>query len=185
MSGDRYDPEDLRSPRLRLRPARRGDVDQLIALNADPLVMRYIKGAALDAEETAAQLEAMLAWRDACPTHGYWVAEALEDGAFCGWVHLRPDRWEPELVALGYRLPRRVWGQGYATEAARLLCEAGGSWGEAVVVADALVENQASQRVMQKCGMQWRRDLVYSEDLLPGWPPERRRGVQMQRRFDR
>jgi RimJ/RimL family protein N-acetyltransferase len=49
---------------------------------------------------------------------------------------------------------RGVWGQGLATEgSAALLAKAFGELGIDRVVAEMMAANQASRRVMEKCGM--------------------------------
>ena len=50
----------------------------------------------------------------------------------------------------------RIWGHGYATEAARALIDhAFGDLGHDVLDAGARVSNPASRRVLEKCGFQW------------------------------
>lgn len=88
---------------------------------------------------------------------GVFTAETLVEGKFLGWFHLRPDRARLEDVAnleLGYRLTRRSWGKGYATEVSRALVDkAFAELGAASVWAQALAANGASRRVMEKCGL--------------------------------
>ena len=63
-----------------------------------------------------------------------------------------PDR--PDEVELGYRLRRRVWGLGYATEGARaLVAHALDVLGYRRVFAHSLVANPASIRVLEKAGL--------------------------------
>ncbi|MGI9374663.1 MAG: GNAT family N-acetyltransferase [Tsuneonella suprasediminis] len=53
---------------------------------------------------------------------------------------------------LGYWLGRRWWGQGYATEAARAVCEIAHAIGHRRLVASHFVDNPASGRVLRKVG---------------------------------
>ncbi|HEX4816952.1 MAG TPA: GNAT family N-acetyltransferase, partial [Nonomuraea sp.] len=58
---------------------------------------------------------------------------------------------EPEL---GYRLHRRAWGKGYATEGSRALIDkAFGELGARRVFAQTMAVNLRSRRVMEKCGL--------------------------------
>src|SRR5947209_20105481 len=61
---------------------------------------------------------------------------------------------DPNDVALGYRLRRAVWGQGYATEGARALIRKGFTeLGVQRVFATTYQDNLASRRVMEKAGL--------------------------------
>jgi RimJ/RimL family protein N-acetyltransferase len=96
-----------------------------------------------------------------------------------GWFHLRPDRERPEDLDLGYRLIRRVWGRGYATEGGRALVDhAFAVCGAPRVVAYALAGNRASQRVMEKCGLRFELSFTYREEILPGWTEAERGAVR-------
>jgi len=55
------------------------------------------------------------------------------------------------LIQLGYRLRKLAWGQGYATEGSRALIRKGFTeFGVQRVTAEAMAENGASRRVMEK-----------------------------------
>jgi RimJ/RimL family protein N-acetyltransferase len=69
----------------------------------------------------------------------------------CGVASLREG--EPEI---GYWLGVPFWGNGYATEAVRaVLDHAFADLGHQAVFGGARVSNQASRRVLEKCGFQW------------------------------
>jgi len=89
------------------------------------------------------------------PGFGYWAVEEKATGRFVGWVHFRPAPGRPEdEPELGYRLERRAWGRGYATEASRaVLDKAFRDQGVRRVFAETMVVNAASRRVMEKCGL--------------------------------
>ena len=54
----------------------------------------------------------------------------------------------------GYFLEPEYWGQGYATEAAKLVLDlAFGVLGAGLMRASCDAQNRASERVMQKCGL--------------------------------
>lgn len=68
-------------------------------------------------------------------------------------------------MEIGYRMLRRFWGNGYATEAAEALADLALSDPKTTrLVAVALVANQASTRVMEKIGMK-----PEAEFALPGY----------------
>ncbi|MCB9688991.1 MAG: GNAT family N-acetyltransferase [Alphaproteobacteria bacterium] len=140
---------------MRLRPLSPGDLDALVALDADPDVMRHITGGPPTPRALYLDvlLPRMLAAGGGDPERGFFVAEDT-DGDFLGWFHLRPDGWEPAWLELGYRLCRERWGQGLATEGTlALMAHARRRDPDTVFSARTVPENAASRRVMAKCGL--------------------------------
>ena len=142
----------LESQRLRLRRLRPSDERDLIALDSDPDVMRYVGSPAgpRSAEETAERVRLQIA-DDQGPL-GFWIVESRLDGGFHGLCALIPMPTGDD-VELAYRLARSSWGQGLATEAARTLLDyAFEAVGLRKVVAVTYPDNRASQRVLEKLG---------------------------------
>lgn len=81
----------------------------------------------------------------------------------------RHFRWFA-VSELGYRLRRRVWGQGLATEGSRALIDhAFAHLGMVRISAESMAVNTASRRVMEKSGMRHVRTFHGSfDDPLPG-----------------
>lgn len=145
-------PLELHTARLDLTRLTRAHLDDLVRLDADPEVMRYINGGLPNSRATyeALLLPRMLAHADA--PYGFLAAYA--GGRFVGWFHLRPSVADPALLELGYRLQRDVWGRGLATEGGRALVDyAFDVLEQPAVDACADPRNRASTRVMEKCGM--------------------------------
>ena len=163
----------LETPRLRLVPLTASDEANLVALDSDPEVMRYVGSppGVRTAAETAerARLRIRETERGAHEPLGFWRIEEREEGAFRGVGALirmpeaeenrhggkldvnRPAE-EPD-VEIAYRLAREAWGRGIATEAATaLVAHALGPLGLSRVVAVTYPDNQASQRVLDKVG---------------------------------
>lgn len=137
----------METARLRLRPAAPRDRDDLIALERDPEVMRFLSGDFLKPRSGET---------------GVWTAHERATDAFVGWFGLY-DRGDG-TGDLGYRLRRVMWGSGYASEGARRLVEFGFSeLGLARIVADTMAVNLASRRVMERAG------LVYMRTVYPGY----------------
>lgn len=142
----------IETPRLRLRRLRPSDEPDLIALDSDPDVMRYVGSppGCRSPEETAERVKQHLE-ADHGPL-GFWLVERRAGGGLLGLCALirMPGGDDIELA---YRLARRSWGQGIATEAAGALVDHGF---RAVtlprIVAVTYPENLASQRVLEKVG---------------------------------
>ncbi|GJM42823.1 MAG: GNAT family acetyltransferase [Ardenticatenaceae bacterium] len=158
----------LETEHLRLRRFTLADADHLFALDNDPEVMRYLNGgtpvsrAAIEEEILPGFMRVDMV----NPAFGFWAAEGIGTGEFVGWFSLRPLE-ERETAVLGYRLVKKVWGRGYATEGVRALIRKGfNEMGIRRVVATTYEENVASRRVMEKVGMTLvRRFRLTADDL--------------------
>ena len=133
------------------------DVADLVDLDSDPAVMRYVSGGAPTPVETIADwvvpraVAAMAGGTGA----GMWTAHDLGGLRFVGWFALRAPRHSaaPELE-LAYRLRRTAWGLGYGTDGSRaLLRHAFETAPTDRVFAGTMAVNAASRRVMEKTGM--------------------------------
>ncbi|ORT54899.1 GNAT family N-acetyltransferase [Streptomyces sp. CB03238] len=151
----------LETPRLVLRTVTEHDLDDVVALDNDPEVMRYVNGGrpASREEVRAGSLRRLMG-------RGFWAAEARVTGEWLGWFSLEPLEGEGEgVVELGYRLRRAAWGRGYATEGSRALIDKGfRELGVRRVTANTMTVNAGSRRVMEKCG------LTYVRTFFEEWP---------------
>jgi [ribosomal protein S5]-alanine N-acetyltransferase len=152
--------------RLRLRHLRPEDLGALMAVFADPEVMRFSAGMR-DEEQARSWLREVL--EEHYPIYGYgpYAVVEGETDAFLGYCGLFacPELGEPLEVELGYRLARRAWGRGYATEAATAVRDyAFATLGLTRLVALIDPANTASLRVAQKLGMAYEREV-----MLPGY----------------
>ncbi len=157
----------LETERLILRRFTMDDLDNLVELESDPEVMRYLTGGPPTPRETLERdiLPAYLAYYERGDAYGYWAAIEKATGAFLGWFQFRPHEGAPaDQPELGYRLRRSAWGKGYATEGSRALIRKGFTeLGVRRVVAFTYGEHLASRRVMEKSGMR----LVRTYRLAP------------------
>ena len=149
--------ENIETPRLVLRRPVAEDARPLAEINADPEVMKYIgNGQVRTAEETAVGVEhAIAAW----DVHAYGQFSMIlrDTGEYLGWVTLAEPAFLPEVlpaVEIGWRLGRRHWGHGYATEGAKEILKFGfESCGLDEIVSIRHLENHSSRRVMEKLGL--------------------------------
>jgi len=147
----------LETRRLVLRRFTPDDVDNLVELDGDPDVMRFINGGRPTPRSEIEDdvLPAFLDYYERFAGFGFWAAVEKSSGEFVGWFHFRPlEDSDLEEIELGYRLRKSAWGKGYATEGSRALIEKGFTeLGVSRVTASTMVVNVASQRVMQKAGL--------------------------------
>jgi len=162
----------IETERLLLRLPEERDVDGLAEALGDPEVVRYLSGVTRSREETLEMIGDLLGHWERYGS-GLFTIERLEDGAVLGragflvwdprrWVHgLRDALDEPLETEIGWTLARRHWGHGYATEAAL----AARDWALAELRPRRLIslihpENVRSQRVSEKLGQHFERDVV-------------------------
>jgi RimJ/RimL family protein N-acetyltransferase len=147
----------LETQRLVLRRFSMADAGNLVILDADPDVMRFVTGGRPTSREDIENefLPAFLGYYQRYEGYGFWAAIEKVTGEFLGWFHFRPAQdAAPGEVELGYRLRKSAWGKGYATEGSRALIRKGfAEFGAQRVVASAMAANQASRRVMEKAGL--------------------------------
>ncbi|MEV6831532.1 GNAT family N-acetyltransferase [Amycolatopsis sp. NPDC051102] len=162
----------LHTKRLTLVPLADEHLELEYELDSDPEVMRYLTGRAATWTEVE---QAHHRRKETAPGFGFWMGFTGDD--FIGWWILRPphgpDQPKTEGEAeLGYRLLRRHWRQGYATEGARELIRYGfEELGLNRIFAQTMAVNTPSRATMASAGMTFARTFVSAEEyevVLPG-----------------
>lgn len=145
----------LTTPRLEIREFAPTDVDELCTFVCDARVTRFMLQAPRDRNEAAAYLEQVLGYQRERPRSAWELAVIQgEDGTLIGACSL--TLMATGEADLGYMLVRRVWKQGLATEAARVLVSAGfGDLKLRRISSIVDVRNLASIRVLEKAGLRW------------------------------
>ena len=155
----------LETPRLILREFASDDGDALALILSDAETMRFYPS-----PFDRAGVDDWIARnrnRYAKDGHGLWAMVLKANGEFigdCGLVVQEVDG--ANEIEIGYHVRRDLWGQGFATEAARACRD----YGFARLPADRLIslirpENLASRRVAEKNGM-----AVWKEVIRVGFP---------------
>ncbi|MEQ4714758.1 GNAT family N-acetyltransferase [Nonomuraea sp. B19D2] len=159
----------VETERLILRRITEDDADNLVELDSDPEVMRYLSGGEPTSREKIVSeiLPRILSYTG---DQGFFAAIEKSTEEFLGWFHLRAKHGEPEdEPELGYRLRKIAWGKGYATEGSvALIQKAFSELGARRVYAEALAVNMASRRVVEKAGLQYVRSFHVDRPEIPG-----------------
>jgi RimJ/RimL family protein N-acetyltransferase len=165
----------MQTPRLRLRAWTDADRDAFAALNADPAVMEHFP-ALLTRDESDALFVRTRAHFDDYG-FGLWALEVRGDWlGFVGLKHVPFEACFTPAVEIAWRLARRAWGHGYATEAARLaLRYAFDTLKLERVVSFTTTQNQRSRAVMERLGMHFQYD--FDHPTLPAGHPLRRHAL--------
>lgn len=161
------------SERLYLREIILDDLPEAYEMDSDPEVMQYIRPPAKSISETETTLKKIIDYYRAHEGFGVWAAIEKNSGEFVGWFILKALP-ESNFIEVGYRLRRRCWGKGYATEMTKELLRYGFdilNLPEIVAVTD--LENHASMRVLEKAGLVYLRNAFYYNNNVTFYQIER------------
>lgn len=165
----------LASVRLSLVPLADEHFEFEAELDADPEVMRYLTGRPSPRSEVEQAHRRRLAASREVPGLGFWAGFA--GGSFVGWWILQPPNGpdQPKLAGeadLGYRLLRRHWRRGYASEGSRELMRYGfADLGLNRIFAQTMAINVASRATLNAVGLSLVRAFTSGEpcdDPIPG-----------------
>jgi RimJ/RimL family protein N-acetyltransferase len=151
----------LTTERLALRRFTATDLDWLAELYSDTDVTRYL-GGVRDRRRTEELLNTrILRYYDEHPGLGIWVTAERATGTPIGFHLLNHIRGEP-IVQVGFTLAKSAWGKGYGTEMASAVLGYGFRELKLPRIAGmASVQNQASQRVLLKIGLERRGERAF------------------------
>ncbi|MGC2526443.1 MAG: GNAT family N-acetyltransferase [Candidatus Acidiferrum sp.] len=151
----------LETARVILLPWEFEDWSAFKPLATDPNVMRYISDGVPWPDSRI--IEFVERQRTHFAELGYclWKLMVKGSSAICGFCGIQPLDDLPG-VEIGWWLAPHLWGQGFATEAARMVLEDGFTRCDLNrIVAIARRENGASMRVMEKIGMRYEGDALH------------------------
>lgn len=154
---------EILSERLLLRPYNDNDLDFLESLLTNPDIMQFIgNGQTRDKEGVRKFLEWI--YHTYSLNTNYGLKLILEKGSNkrIGHAGLVPQIInEKEEIEIGYWISQEYWGRGFATEIARGLMEYGkNKLNIEKMIALIQKDNNASQKVAKKIGMQLEREII-------------------------
>lgn len=161
-------PYIFKSDRLGFRAWAKADIEKMAEINGDKEVMEFFPGVKTYDETVAfiGRMQRQLLDKGYC----YFALDKLDDGELIGFIGVSDQVFEASFtpcVDIGWRLSRKEWGKGFATEGAkRCLQYAFEELRIGKVYAMAPVINISSEQVMRKIGMKKLRDFVHP--LLSG-----------------
>ncbi|URN03995.1 GNAT family N-acetyltransferase [Actinomadura madurae] len=167
----------MRTERLLLVPLADRHLDLEVYLDSDLEVWRYLDTRTPTKDEVVATHQRRMAMAGKVDGLGFWTAhlsDGGEEGEFVGLMMLPPAHGpdqpdDPTVCDLGYRLVRRYWRKGLASEASRaLLRHAFDTVGQSRVIAQTMAANAGSIGVMRAIGMRYVRTYYPQfDDPLP------------------
>lgn len=152
----------LETDRLFLREWNIKDSENLYQLNLNPNVVKYTGDKAF---ESIAEAENFLANYKDYEINGFgrWAVNNKSNGEFLGWCGLKYVK-ELNETDVGFRFFEEHWNKGFATESAKACLKYGfENLNLKTIIGRAMAENVASQKVLEKIGMNYEREFNFDE----------------------
>ena len=150
----------IETERLILRELTLADVDGMFELDADPEVVKHLAQKPFTSKEQSKEVINSVLQQYAENNIGRWAVVEKTTNEFVGWSGLKlitePTNGHVNYYDIGYRLIRRFWGKGYATESAKAAIR----YGFDVLNTDTIygmchVNNAGSEKVLEKLGLKY------------------------------
>lgn len=140
-------PDNIVTERLILRDIAQDDAEYVFEIWSNSENDQYMSDSVESLEEMKSICEKN---KD---SNGFLTVVTLKDtgeiiGTCCFGPTNRKDEW-----GFGYSIKQKYWGKGYATEIVKSVITFGHSLGVKDFISSCAIENAASGRVLEKCGM--------------------------------
>jgi ribosomal-protein-alanine N-acetyltransferase len=160
----------IETDRLIIRALVPEDAEGIFELDSDPEVHQYVGNNPIKTIEQAASVIQFIRQQYLDNGIGRWAVTEKVTNKFVGWTGLKLMKEtvnnHNNYYDLGYRLIKKYWGKGYATETA--LASLAYGFNELKlpeIFAMADVQNAGSNAVLKKAGLQFME--VFHEDGIP------------------
>jgi len=162
----------IETDRLILREILPSDDEGLFEMDSDPEVHKYLEPP-IETIEQARGIIAAIRMQYVERGIGRWAIVEKGSDTFIGWTGLKlvtaPKNNHVNYYDLGYRLQRKYWGKGFATEAALPCVEyAFTKLPVEILYGDADMNNIGSRNVLEKSGLRFVETFDH-EGYLCGW----------------
>ena len=163
---------EIETERLILRELRLSDLDGMFELDSDPDVHRYLGNKPVKTKiESQKILESVLKqYKERGIAR--WAAIEKTSGDFIGWSGIRLNteynmNGFAKYYDIGYRLIKKYWGKGYATESGKIALDyAFNVMNLPEVYATTEMGNEASHNALLKIGFDYVEDFYFEAEQL-------------------
>ncbi len=149
----------IETDRLILREIEEYDLQGIFELDSDPQVHRYLGKKPITSIQESKSIIQYIRKQYEQDGIGRWAVMDKKTNQFIGWSGLKYEknvREEMHYYDLGYRLKKKFWGKGIATETAQKSLDYGFQiMNLEEIYAGAHIENIASNKVLQKVGLKF------------------------------
>ena len=141
----------LETERLILRPITPKDADAAFVWLSDEKVNKFMPyNLYKNTDEALHWINAIIPKDKNC----HWGIVVKENNLLIGSCSIGPDKKQPDAWGFGYNICSDYWNKGITTEATKKMIEfANKKYGQKFFVASHAVDNPASGKVMEKCGL--------------------------------
>ncbi len=161
----------IETDRLLMRDLMDEDVHGLFAMDSDAEVHKYLGNKPIASIAEAQKYIDLIKQQYVENGIGRWAVVEKESGNFIGWSGFKYNtevlNGRTNYYDIGYRLIKKYWGKGYATETAVASLHHGFAalnYDEIVGIAD--VANTASNIILKKIGLIKRNEFIDDKTLL-------------------
>jgi ribosomal-protein-alanine N-acetyltransferase len=139
------------------------DYDQVMFdLSSDPDVMKFIREPDQEIEQSRNSIQKTMDYQERENDFGLWFVFEKETSEPIGFVLLLHIELNPNNpVEVGYRLHKKFWGKGIATELASCMKNYAKELGLKSLCGITIEPNIGSQKVLKKIGMQYKEQRKY------------------------
>ncbi|WP_339893263.1 GNAT family N-acetyltransferase [uncultured Algibacter sp.] len=163
---------NIETERLILREFRESDLDGMFELDSDPEVHRYLGNKPVKTKEESQRIIASALKQYKERGIGRWAVIEKSSGEFVGWSGLKLNteynmNGFTRYYDVGYRLIKRYWGKGFATESGKAAVNyAFNVLKLPELYATTEIGNQASHNALLKIGLHYVEDFYFEEEKL-------------------
>lgn len=156
----------IETERLTIRELLPSDDAGMFELDSDPDVLKFLHMEPFKDIEESRQVIARVRQQYIDHGIGRWAMVEKKTNSFVGWTGLKylttPMNGHVNIYDIGYRLIKRYWGKGYATESAIASRDYGFNTLKLKdIYAAAHAEHHASRKVLEKIGMKFVESFMY------------------------
>lgn len=151
----------IKTERLILRPITLDDSEDIFSWCSDERVTHFMSYSThKDISETVDWIESTLVSKN----EWNWAFVLRDENKLIGTGSIGPDTIQQGYWGIGYNLHYDYWHKGYCTEAMRAIIDfAYTELGVKKICSDHAIDNPASGRVMEKCGLKFYRYGEYTK----------------------
>ncbi|MDF1695317.1 MAG: GNAT family N-acetyltransferase [Saprospiraceae bacterium] len=162
----------LETDRLIIRNVEEKDIQGIFELDSDIEVHKYLGNRPIQTTQDAASIVKYIQDQYSNNGLGRWAVIDKNTNEFIGWSGLKFEtevRNDMDYYDLGYRLKRKFWGRGIATETSMIALKYGFQDLKLdSIYAGAHVENIGSNKVLEKVGMK-RIEVIQYDGMPHNW----------------
>jgi RimJ/RimL family protein N-acetyltransferase len=150
----------IETQRLILREMQANDDKAMFELDSDPEVHKFLGNNPYTTIEQSREIIASVQRQYVTNGIGRWVVIEKSTNSFVGWSGLKfltePVNNRYNIYDVGYRLLKKYWGKGYATESALAAIDYGfNNLKLEEIFAAANINNTQSINALHKCGLKF------------------------------